>query len=1185
MKRLVFAILVVLSLAVAANAQTFRGSINGTVTDPSGAVVPNAQVKATESATGIDHTSATTSDGAFAFQDIPLGFYKVTVTAAGFPVYTVDKVEVTAGTIHTLPVKLTMQQQSTTVEVSAAALSLDTTTATQNMTISSDVVQDIPLNGRDFTQLVAVSPGYGGYSVGGFGSLNGTRPNQMNWQIDGVDNNDFWHNIPAVNQGGVSGIAGVVLPIDSIDEFSAQTQAGPESGRNAGGTVNLVVKSGGNTLHGSVYYYNRNEFYGAGSPFLAPGSKRPRLRNENYGFSVGGPIIKNKTFYFVSYEKQDFIIGLSGVATEPSNAWVGKAVDLLNNPVCAPVTATCTTRKYGNYNPVTPSTLSCAGASSSGCTGGLLGPDGLWPQSIIGSLPGTTNNFLSPTAEFGYSYNGVVKLDHQFNDKHHLYLRWFGGQGNQTAPTGGSPALGTASSNLAYYFEVAPIHVFNYSAVLNSAFSSRLTNQILGGANYFNQLFHDFNNSFVTQKIGLFISPDALDHGQPIIGAPNLRIKGFEQTGITDPKGRSDLTWHLTDIVSYITGAHQFRFGGEIRQAHLNEFYHRHSTGRFRFDGTQGDQNQCTANASFAGCAWGTPTPDPVNPKPVDPAICNAACQAVDTTTRALADYLAGSVSSSDAAVGDPERWVIVNAYNLYFQDGWQITKRLNLTFGMRYEYFGPMHSTKTDISVFIPGTGFKTQGAGIDSLWPPDRNNFAPRIGFSYQPTSKPDLVVRGGVGVFYDQINLNPFLDFRPPITASQGIQGNAFGPAGVTGVSTFSTDFCGSTSYNWQAVQVKNNVCPAGTPNAGKTNTAGSIFSPLAKCADPNCAGPGDPQGLSAYSISQNFRTPYFYNYNLQIEKGLGSAAVFQVGYVGSQGRKLNIISNINQNGTFTHFGNILQMNSTGTSNYNSLQASFRLRSWHGLTSQLGYTWSHALDIISEYRGTILDDAFNPKRDYGNGDFDTRHLFTASFVYEVPKASWAHGWSSRLVNGWQASSLWNFHTGQPFDEVLSYLNLIGDPFAGLDHKFSQANGGTLWVNPAAFCDPSVGDPACPGSSYGNISRNKFYGPRFASVDLSVFKNIPITERVKVQLRAEMFNIFNRINLASGVGSVAVGGNNSPNYNTCNQGPATNHHCSAAAADGFGMITDTIGDFNGAPGLGPGEQFNMQLAVKIIF
>src|ERR1700716_3932383 len=305
MRRLFLAVVMILTLGVAANAQTFRGAINGTVTDPSGSSVPNAQVKATESATGIDHATVTTSDGGFAFQDIPLGQYKVTVTAPGFPPYTVDKVEVSAGTIYTLNVKLTLQSTTTTVEVSAAAITLDTTTATQNMTITSDVVQDVPLNGRDFTQLIAVAPGYGGYSVGGFGSINGTRPNQIKWQIDGVDNNDFWHNIPAVNQGGVSGIAGVVLPIDSVEEFSAQTQSGSESGRNAGGTVNLIVKSGTNSIHGTAYYFNRNEFYGAASPFFQPSATVPRppaVRNQNYGFSVGGPVIKDKAFFFVTFE-------------------------------------------------------------------------------------------------------------------------------------------------------------------------------------------------------------------------------------------------------------------------------------------------------------------------------------------------------------------------------------------------------------------------------------------------------------------------------------------------------------------------------------------------------------------------------------------------------------------------------------------------------------------------------------------------------------------------------------------------------------------------------------------------------------------------------------------------------------------------------------------------------------------
>src|SRR5882762_6243863 len=615
MRRLFLGLVMILTLGVAANAQTFRGAINGTVTDPSGSSVPNATVKATETATGIDHATVTTSDGAFAFQDIPLGTYKVTVTATGFPAYAVDKVEVSAGQIYTLNVKLTLQATTTTVEVSAAAITLDTTTATQNMTITSDVVQDVPLNGRDFTQLIAVAPGYGGYSVGGFGSMNGARTNQNNWQIDGVDNNDFWHNIPAVNQGGVSGIAGVVLPIDSIDEFSAQTQSGAESGRNAGSTVNLIIKSGTNTIHGSAYYFNRNEFYGAHSAFFSPspGTKAPPLRNQNYGFQVNGPIRKDKAFYLVSFEKQQYIIGLSGVATEPSDAWVTLATDLLNNPG----------NKYGSYSPISPSSVSAT----------LIGPTGFWPRSGSGSIAGlsaTNNNFFSPIASIGHSYNGVAKVDYNFNDKHRLSLRWFGGQGDQTAPLGGSPALGTASSNLKYYFEDAPIHVFNYSLTLNSVLTPRLTNQVLAGANYFNQTFSDFNNSFDTKALGLFLSPDATINGKPILGAPNIVIVGFEQIGLTPPEGRSDLTWHLTDIVSYSRGAHQFRFGGEVRQAHVNEFYHRRGTGKFIFDGSQGPWPACNQT--------------------------DATQKLICQDKNALSDFLAGDVSSSTIAVGNPER-------------------------------------------------------------------------------------------------------------------------------------------------------------------------------------------------------------------------------------------------------------------------------------------------------------------------------------------------------------------------------------------------------------------------------------------------------------------------------------------------------------------------------------------------
>jgi len=1110
MRRIFLLAAVFLSIVVSSNAQTFRGAINGTVTDPSGAVVPDAQVKATETSTGIDHSTVTTSDGQFAFQDLPLGTYKVSVTATGFPPRTIDNINVTAGSIYTLPVKLSMAQQSTSVEVSAAALTLDTTTQTQTTTVTDTVVQEIPLNGRDFTQLISIQPGFGGYNIGGFGQVNGTRANQVNWQVDGTDNNDFWHNIPAINQGGVSGIAGVVMPVDAVDEFSVQTESNAEAGRNAGGTANLVIKSGGNDFHGSLYYYNRNEFYAAKSPFFVATPdfpKAPPLRNQNYGLTVGGPIIKGKTFFFLGLEKQEYIFGLTGKSTEPSSAWVAQATDLLNNPG----------NKYGTYAPVAPSALSATLLST------------LWPSSIT-NLPAVLSNYFATVPATGYSYNGVVKLDHNFNDKHHLSFHYFTGEGSQTQPPGASLALATASSNLGSYFEVAPIHVQNYSLVLNSAFSTRLTNQILFGVSYFNQIFHDANNTFDPKALGLFLSPDATKNGQPIHGAPNIAISGFDQVGITPPEGRNDITGHLTDIVSYNTGKHQFRFGGEVRQGRVDEFYFRRSLGDFTFDGTQGLWSSKTV-----GCGSATPT---------------AACTALSTAgtlanAEALADFLAGAVSTSSIAVGDAERFVRVNGFDFFAQDQWQITRKLNLNFGLRYEYIGPLHSTNKDLAVFVVGQGLKIQGNGIGSIFPPDKNNVAPRIGFAYQPTERTDFIVRGGIGVFYDQINMNPFLDFRPPISGADGLQDNPIGPHPVDNYSR--------NGYNW------------GTGPGQAQFGGASIFPGVTTC--PTLSGCANSYNI--YSVNQNFRTPYFFNYNLQIEKSFGSAVVWQIGYVGSEGRKLSVMLNINQNGTFScatclypDAGSIVQQNSIGTSNYNSLQSTLKLRSWHGLTSQFVYTWAHALDDMTEYRGEIPLDSFNLKQEYGNSDFDTRNNFTAFMAYDVPGGSWG---PKLLTHGWQVSSIVNFHGGQPFNPPgpdpsgtqRPGLDVIANPFAGVSHTFSAANGGEQWINPAAFCVPGAAGCTGPTNPNGDLTRNRYYGPRFADVDFSVIKNIPIRERLKIQLRADMFNISNRINLATGAGSVG----------------------------GSGFISDTIGDFNGAPGLGPGEPFNMQLAAKIIF
>ena len=1110
MKRLVLAILVVLSLAVVVNAQTFRGAINGTVTDPSGAVVPNAAVKATETATGIDHNTVTTSDGVFAFQDIPLGLYKVTVTATGFPVLTIDNVQVTQGAIYTLPVKLTLSQQTTTVEVSAAALTLDTTTETQTTSIGGSDLVAMPLNGRDFSQLVEAVPGFAGYAAGGYGSLNGTRANQMNWQIDGVDNNDLWHNIPAVNQGGVSGIAGIVLPLDAVDQFTVQTQSSPESGRNPGGTVDLALKSGGNAIHGTVYDFHRNEAFAAASPFVA--SKKEN-RNYNYGFSVGGPILKDRLFYFLTFEKQRFTIGLPGLATEPSAAYQTLARNLM------------AAHGVNSDNPVSDALLA-----------------NLWPANAL-TGPAVKNNFSSPDPEFGYSYNGLGRIDYKINDKNQLSFHYFSGEGNQEAPVGGS-ALSEAASELKFYYEIAPIHVSNYSLILNTVLTSRLSNEMLAGVNYFRQTFSDANNTFVVSQYGLLLSPNFDSLG--LKGAPNIQIGGFDGVGQTPPEGREDITGHLTDVLSYTVGKHQYRFGGEYRRAQLEEFYHRHGLGNIKFDGSVG--------------LWRG--------------------DSADSKVKALADFLAGDFNpnTSTIALGNPTRLVYVKTFDLFFQDAWQFSRKLTFNYGVRWDYEGPLGDSKKDLSVFIPSKGgLVFQGAGINHVYPPRYKNFSPRLGVAYKPKENGDLVVRANFGVYFDTPNLNPFLDNRPSNGAPNGIEGN---PAGSSPVDTVGP----RVAPPWQSGVA---VFPAGGTTCQTGNGCGSVFN--------------------IFSVSQDFRNAYNYNYSLNVEKGFGKSLLLQVGYVGSAAHHLLTTQDINQIplnpalafkllsptstpaqvaaaqvalqasrpffGQFPDFGIINEVNSNGNSNYNSLQTVAKVREWHRFGAQFTYTWAHALDDITAYRGTTPQNAFFVQGEYGNGDFDTRHNFTSLLTYDLPNASYA----KRLTNGWQLSSFLSFHTGQPFNittnedttgtgEGVQRVDLIGNPHAGVSHAFNK--NGVLWINDAALAAPAVG-------TYGTMPRNFLYGPGYSSVDFSVIKNTKITERVNAQFRMEFFNLFNRKNLAppsGGCGTV---------------GDATSPLQSARACtgSGVGVTADTIGDFNGAPGIGPGEAFNLQLGLKIIF
>jgi len=522
---------------LAVNGQTFRGAITGSVADATGAVIPNATVKATNNATNLSREASTTVAGDFAFQDLPPGPYTLNVSHSGFQTVRVENVAVEVGKVSTVPVTMSVAQQATAVEVTETIAALETDSAALNEVIPSRAVQDVPLNGRDFTQLVKLAPG-----VNGSGSVNGLRLDQTNWQIDGADNNDLWHNSVSVNQGGVSGVAGTLLPIDAIDQFSVQSHGAAESGRNPS-SVNMVIKSGTNDLHGTLYYFNRNDALAATTPFAPVGSATPKLKNNQFGGSIGGPIIKDKLFYFLTYERQKFIIGNQTGATEPSTAWVNLATSVLN-------------RYSVPLNSATVNVLS------------------FWPaRGRTG--PATSPNFFSTDDSDNYSDNGIGKIDYQLNNKNSIAFRYFVGTGKQTAPVG-SPYL--------EYYQVAPSRMHNFSLVYNSVITPRLVNQVLAGVNYFKQVFVDFDTSFNPVAAGLNTGVT----NPTLLGSPDMTISGFDEIGLTPPLGRIDTTGHLTETLSYIVGSHQLRFGGEYRRSRGDIFYNRNGRGTFTWDGSQG---------------------------------------------------------------------------------------------------------------------------------------------------------------------------------------------------------------------------------------------------------------------------------------------------------------------------------------------------------------------------------------------------------------------------------------------------------------------------------------------------------------------------------------------------------------------------------------------------------------------
>ena len=1038
-------LMVLVAAASSAAAQTFRGGISGRVVDQSGGVLPGVSVTATNKDTGASRTTTSSGTGDFSLPDLPLGTYDLEISLSGFQTQHVA-VEVTVSRIADVEIKMGLSQVAETVTVSGVSLTLDTKSTALANVIQPKQVQDLPLNGRDFTRMLQLSPGVAGTSV------NGVRTRGNNYQIDGADNNDAFQNVAAVNQGGVSGIAGTLLPIEAIDQFSVQSGGEAETGRNAGSTVNLVMKSGTNDLKGTVYYFNRNEGLSANSPTAAPGSPKREIRNNQYGFSLGGPIVHNKTFYFSTLEVQKLTAGNSLPDTAPSPDWQAQATQLLN--------------QFGvPVNPVSTRLLS------------------LWPaDSMTGGA--TALNFVSGDPNTYSSYNGIVKVDHTINQVHSISARYFGGGGDQVAQI---------NSPYRAYFQAVPSRMHNVSVVPTSVFTSHLVNQLVVGYNYFLQKFNSFDIS--ANPIPLGLNTGVTDPS--LAGPPNITISGFAQVGGTQPLGRVDKTIHVTDSMTYMTGAHQIKVGGEFRVAKLFIFYDSNTRGTFTFDGTVGPWASLPSTQA-------------------------------SSSLKALADFMAGRVATGSIVRGNTHHDYFQNSADVYAQDVWSVAPKLTLNYGLRYTYPGVLGASDGPLTEFIPDQGM----VSTDTLYPVDKSALSPRAGFTYVPTDSRKTVVRGSWGLFYDMFAVNFF-------TANTG-----FANGGALGVGNNP----GGASPVFSITQTKFTIAD-GVPVFGAT--------------------PNPPFG--AFGVSQDLKLPYVINFNLNVQQQLAPTMILQVGYVGTRGHRLALMQDVNAplprvggvsqaarplNAQFPTLAAINVLNSIGRSEYNSLQMSLIQSAWHGLSGRLNYTLSHAMDNGSEARNTLPMNSRDIDADWGNAAFDIRHVISAGFTYSLP----AFG-GGRLGDGWQFNVISTIQSGTPFNittgadtdgtgDRQDRPNLVGDPFANV----VQPTTGTAvrWFDPAAFQLPAPG-------TYGNLARNAYYGPWFKTIDVSVFKTTRLDGRRSLQLRCEMFNVFNWINWAN---------------------PGT----SLGSSTTFGLMSNTRNATN-APGIGSGEPFNVQLAAKLLF
>ena len=1043
-------------------AQTFRGTILGTVTDPSGAVVSGAKVTAKNMATGLERTTQTSADGSYSIPELPLGTYTVTVTQSGFQTAVTTGVAVDVATERRVDVQLKTGQVSETVEVSGEALpQVETTTDTLGGTFTASAVKDLPVNGRDYQKLIYLTPGISGSpdqitdSPGSFGvfSMNGARGRSNNFLLDGTDMNDGYRNDPAINEAGVFGTPATILPIDSVAELRVISNFEAEYGRNAGAVVNIVTKSGTNELHGSLIEYFRNSALDARNFFNPASQPKAQFHNNQFGGSLGGPIVKDKTFFFLNYEGQREKVGVVTIGCVPDPAQI--AADVAANGAPNTVTAALLARNPWPL-PNIPGTFGTPSSPGAG--------------EDVGCPNGSNASVISPSSNRVDSM--IAKIDHSFNVRNQITGRYYFGDSDQSFPL----ALTASGGQLPGFNTLTPTRVQLVSLSYVRTIGSNKVNELRYGWNRFAEGFFPQDRAFHPSSIGLNTGTGVAGQGLPI-----LLVKGFAQLGATsgDPRSRVDTNNQLLDNFSWKFNKHDVKFGFEFRRTSVQHSFNKYFRGRLKF-------------ASLSDFLTGT----------VDSGFQYSGYSLRHTSENNYGGYIQDSFRVTPRFTFN---------FGVRYDYFGEVKEKNNLMSGITG--FDPVNATFTLTQVGQPG---------LSQLYAPDKASFAPRVSAAWDVRGTGKTVIRAGFGMFYDAVSQDFFLGHLPYAPFfGPGPAYNNVGPAPISSAGAVGGIIAaGVPVYNSTAGGC-GFECDTFTFNPKIHNPYMENYNLniQQQLASKTVLQVG-------YVGSQGHRLWRFRDLNQPSTAAINAADLaFGLQDFGSAARPFannpyGAFYMLNEESTAKSNYNALQT-SLRTNGWHGVTSILNYVWSHSID-----TASDGEDFEPNAAQPNDSTQPQLEYGNSNFDVRQRFTWIFGYQIPKMSGSWSklkNGWgfdsTLTLQSGQPFHFNYNFQddfsgSGNAFDRPDVVGPIVyhgGNPFNFIDlSSFAIPCTATAATGTAADC--VIGT-----RHFGNMRRGSLLGPNYKNWDFAIFKDTALGERASMQLRAEFFNLLNHPNFAS--------------------------------------------------------------------